>query len=993
LAQVLWEHEDQIRELYAIAADRRNLRDLLEGHSNTTEIRRGARRAGWTVEDSFAAYAERMRGLLHIPGDKALEVFNRAIGMKEVSDIDAFVRQFMLPASDTFSFIKDTVQPHYRTLLDCWSAIERAERQVALLGPVAERAARIEESEQRIQGLRQLQELTTPYFASRHLALLREREQQLALEVDATGLSRLVLASRLEEHRAERDLVNAAIAGSDVGIRLQSLQREVQQAEQSHKLATQRRARVEPASRLVGADSSLADAVAFEVARPGWQEREELENAAAAQADEERATRRHQQELALKQRIDKTAELESVKRNRVNIPRHYLAVRARVAEAIGSPADQMPFAGELMEVNSKHEDWIGAIERLLGGFALALLVPDSLYSGAAQFINTTTLGLRLTFHKVPTDVQTAPSLSTDRVPGRLDFRADHPLHRWVANELVRRFNHKCCESISDLRVVDRGLTREGLIRDGTRHVKDDVRSVDDATNRVLGWSTERKVTALLRQIVESEQLAEMEARAAAEALSRSNAARERAAAVRELLGIADFAEIDPHGWAALIVNLRGQLMDLERSSDQLRTLQQRLREIDGAIGSAASKLSELDSTLGRLRDRLESCRTKALGREVQLRNAGGFDHDTLDTAFAELTQSIGQLTLDNADQLSNSVQKTLQGRIGSEQGKINDASEKMIEGMSQFLNNFPEYKGTLLPGRAYADGFSSALKRIAEEDLPRHRDRFEQYLNESLVGNLLMLQRRLEDHLEAIQARIEETNQSLNRIEYGDDTYVQLRLQNRPSQEVSEFRRKLKECFEHGFASKADERLRIFERVKILLEQFQADPEGTQRVTDVRTWHTAGVQELRRSDNSEVNYFAATTGKSGGQKAKLAFTILASALSAQYGLSQSSADVPNFRLVIIDEAFSRTDESNSIRAMQLFAQLGFQLLIVGPFDAKAKLAVPFVKTIHLTSNPGGGNSRLMALTREQVERSDSVGTANSIGTTALGADAEPRDSA
>lgn len=992
LAQVLWEHDEQIRELYAIAADRRDLRDLLEGHSNTTEIRRGARRAGWTIEDSFTAYAERMRGLLHIPGDKALEVFNRAIGMKEVSDIDAFVRQFMLPSADTFSFIKDTLQPHYRTLLDCWSAIERAERQVAFLTPVAQRAARIEECEQRIQASRQLQELTTSYFASRHLALLRQQEQELGQDLDATGLARASLNSRLTAHRAERDVVNAAIAGSDVGLRLQSLQRELQQAEQSHKLASQRRTRIEPASRLVEAGATLADAAAFEAARPGWQQREQIENTTATEADEERATRRHQQEQALKHRIDKSAELESIKRHRVNIPRHYLAVRARVAEAIGSSPDQMPFAGELMEVNSKHEDWIGAIERLLGGFGLAMLVPDGLYFPAAQFINSTTLGLRLTFHKVPVESLSAPSLSTDRVPGRLDFRSDHPLHRWVANELVRRFNHKCCDSIAELKSTDRGLTREGLIRDGSRHTKDDQRSVNDPTNRILGWSTERKIAALLQQIAEADRTAESEARAVIEASTRAASARARSAAVRELLAIVEFAEIDPQGWAATIVKLRQELMELERSSDHLRTLQGRLREIDAAIAHGSDTLSELDSTLGRLRDRLEFCRTRAQAREAQLKDAGGFDHDTLDTAFAELTLSLAALTLDNADQLANSVQKTLQGRIGSEQGKINEASEKMIEGMSNFLNDFPDFKATLQASRAYASSFASVLQRIEGEDLPRHRDRFEQYLNENLVGDLLMLQRRLDDHLEAIEARIEETNESLSRIDYGEDTYVQLRLQNRPSQEVSEFKRKLRECFEHGFAPKADERLRIFERVRLLLEQFQSDAEGTQRVIDVRTWQAAGVQELRRSDNSEVNYFAATTGKSGGQKAKLAFTILASALSAQYGLSQSPADVPNFRLVVIDEAFSRTDESNSTRAMQLFAQLGFQLLIVGPFDAKAKLAIPFVKTIHLASNPGGGNSRLMALTREQVERSHTEDMTDSTESHALAPEPDPRGS-
>ncbi len=72
--------------------------------------------------------------------------------------------------------------------------------------------------------------------------------------------------------------------------------------------------------------------------------------------------------------------------------------------------------------------------------------------------------------------------------------------------------------------------------------------------------------------------------------------------------------------------------------------------------------------------------------------------------------------------------------------------------------------------------------------------------------------------------------------------------------------------------------------------------------------------------------------------------------------------------MVIDEALSRTDETNSTRAMELFKRLGFQMLIVGPFDAKAKLAVPFVQTIHLASNPAGNSSRLVTIAREQVEQ-------------------------
>ncbi len=92
--------------------------------------------------------------------------------------------------------------------------------------------------------------------------------------------------------------------------------------------------------------------------------------------------------------------------------------------------------------------------------------------------------------------------------------------------------------------------------------------------------------------------------------------------------------------------------------------------------------------------------------------------------------------------------------------------------------------------------FLSVLNRIADEDLPQHRERFEHYLNENLVGDLLMLNRRLEDHHEAIEKRIDETNEALRRIDYTDDTYVQLSLQSRPSQEAMDFRRKLRDCFQ-----------------------------------------------------------------------------------------------------------------------------------------------------------------------------------------------------
>lgn len=205
----------------------------------------------------------------------------------------------------------------------------------------------------------------------------------------------------------------------------------------------------------------------------------------------------------------------------------------------------MPFPGELIEVRSVYGEWTGAIERLLRRFGLSLLVPEALYRPTAEFINSTRLGLRLTFHRVPARAMMPPGLSNDRVPGRLEFRTEHPLCLWVATELVRRFNHRCSASVVDLEGTDHGLTREGLARDGTRHIKDDARPVDDHSARILGWSTDRKIAALRQHIVESERQAEIEGKAAIEARRTAEAQRERQNAARELLGITDFLDVDP----------------------------------------------------------------------------------------------------------------------------------------------------------------------------------------------------------------------------------------------------------------------------------------------------------------------------------------------------------------------------------------------------------------------------------------------------------------
>ena len=85
-----------------------------------------------------------------------------------------------------------------------------------------------------------------------------------------------------------------------------------------------------------------------------------------------------------------------------------------------------------------------------------------------------------------------------------------------------------------------------------------------------------------------------------------------------------------------------------------------------------------------------------------------------------------------------------------------------------------------------------------------------------------------------------------------------------------------------------------------------------------------------REDDSEYETYTDSGGKSGGQKEKLAYTVLAASLAYQFRLDGSAAATRTFRFVVIDEAFGRGSEDSARFALRLFHRLGLQLLIVTP---------------------------------------------------------------
>ena len=124
-------------------------------------------------------------------------------------------------------------------------------------------------------------------------------------------------------------------------------------------------------------------------------------------------------------------------------------------------------------------------------------------------------------------------------------------------------------------------------------------------------------------------------------------------------------------------------------------------------------------------------------------------------------------------------------------------------------------------------------------------------------------------------------------------------------------------------------------------------------MTDVRNWFVFSASERWREDDSEHEHYTDSGGKSGGQKEKLAYTILAASLAYQFGLDARSPRSRAFRFVVIDEAFGRgSDESAAVRPANCSRRMNLQLLIVTPLQ-KIHMIEPFVASVGFVHNEEG----------------------------------------
>jgi uncharacterized protein YPO0396 len=292
--------------------------------------------------------------------------------------------------------------------------------------------------------------------------------------------------------------------------------------------------------------------------------------------------------------------------------------------------------------------------------------------------------------------------------------------------------------------------------------------------------------------------------------------------------------------------------------------------------------------------------------------------------------------------------------------------------MSEFLRRWPEMRADLDADVDARGDFVALSERLATDDLPRFESEFKEQLNRNAIQELAGFNNWLHRQAGAIDERVARINEALGAVPFNPGRYIRLEKEPTTNADVAAFRADLRNLTSDSLVLDGDayseqrfgEVARIIERFRGRDGYADSDRAWTRRVTDVRNWFAFSASERDAETHEEWEHYSDSDGKSGGQKEKLAYTILAASLAYQFGLEWGAVRSRDFRFAVIDEAFGRGSDASTRYALQLFAKLGLQLLIVTPLQ-KVHVIEPYVRAIGFVDNPDGRASRLYTLTIEE----------------------------
>ena len=993
IAQVLWcLPGGKVDKVYIVEKKKLSIDGDFNDLGDVDNLRRIIKDRNLTVFDSFTAYHKKFESMLFMDTDlgnrSPMSIFNQAVCIKDVKDLTQFIREHMLDDGGSKEKLV-ALQERFDDLRSTHRRIETASYQLEQLDVIRDTHESFQKANEERIHAESIRNAIEPYYAQAELDRRVEWVTELKHQEEAERARLKSARTEVDRLREKLNHLERALADSDENRRLEQVGAEMDRLRDKREVVSKRAATFE---RLL---ASWEKGLSVREEEDFLSLRRELDNqlprieAKVAELDEKIP----EISYLLKKANEKVESLENERRYLLeansNVPSEIARLRTGLATALDRDSGELPFIGELIQVVPDEVKWTGPIERLLRSFSLTVVVPKKLAEEAEAFLEVNHLGDRLSFI-CPESDRKNPKLHDDSVVAKLSLRPEMEKVRqtWLRSELAERFPHICRgERDDEFKKSPFALTLEGLVKsDGILREKDDSRFMDDATSWVLGWDVSPKQRTLDDSLIKWREEFDNSGRALREAEAERFALRSKLRSGAQLQACAnEFSDIDQIGLATRIADLEEEERVIVGGSDVLKKLkedrdsaaekledsQNTRDEVLQRIGGVEARAERNETRMGSLRSLLVKSMDEFISQSTGQENPDEEDRESAEeqreNLFKEISKEFGEPS-DKPDEIEESARAATQKldvRINKLESGLDKFRDKNVAAMQRFIadakNQAFRDEINLDLEEGYNDStyksFEEIRRQIEEEDLSKNRIRFEELLRVQVPEEVSGFSEALESHRDRIRKRINELNEHLSRVTFDrkEETYIQLKFEDAGDDGVRKFKKLRRHALEGDLeADDEDERRRErYHRVEQFLAELEQDLNWTYRVIDVRNWFKFRADEFYKDEDTLRQSYSGAAGKSGGEKNRLASTILATAIAYQYGIDVGGKQTETFRLVAVDEMFSKTDDEFSQYLLDLFKEFHLQLLIVQPLDAKIHVVQKYVERYHVVERRDG----------------------------------------
>lgn len=971
LAQVWFWKTDSIKKMYIVCPKALKIEEHFTNLDfDTLKLRKQFERLSSESKvftDDFNGYQQYFRDIMGIHSEDALKLFHKIVGSKELGNIDKVIKQFIL--QDGTEAVNEKIEDMYRSnesLMKIKKMMDDAERQSSLLTPIISKSENFEKLNHECSHLENLIKQLPNY-----ITIEKERPLTEAIETNKKELADLEnqlteIASKLEDLRLEEVKIKTAKDSIDIQKIIEGKEKRLDELQKTVNTKKQKAEDYEELTKDLGFSVNIENEKAFKAnTNQAVKEQKSLssdiENAAniliELKVDEQSTTKQYNTKIA------ELRELE--KRPKSNIPIENQRIREQLIKELGVKETDIPFIGELIQVKEDFKEWELAIEKLLRGFALNMLVLEKYEKRTNRFININNMKGIATYKAVQSSnfSNYFSEPSTNGVFEKLELKASEPFKSFLRTLLLKDFDYECFEEDDDnFRKTDKGITIKGLQNQKGGNYRKDDRNL----RPVLGWDTFANIEAVRS---EAESLFSQKSDLSTKIKSQETALkkqRERSEKLKELVKFESFYEIDykKDEMDSIKLNQEIEKLKITPKNKEWQALQ---TQLNGVL----KDIKDLET------NQLEK-NTNRKGFEKLNVTYEGILEETKKDLLLIANEDVKPFITDFENYFQNEPLSAKNFELQEANAKnkfIIDSKEKVelknnqksqLEGlMKDYLRDFPS--SMLFAKVECLSDFERKHNDIQNEDLPKYKTEFELKLKDDFRNSFFNFESFLKETLlNQVSRDIRETNLMLKENTFEGKYYLQLeKKSNDEPVDIISFKKRLRDISEGtiGITQEYSQLEVQFKKIQELLNEFKFNPKAQQRLTDVRNWVSFYIRKYDKNSNKPTDdIYNDSSGKSGGQQTILAYTVLASAIAKQFGANStiSNSKSKSFRLVILDEAFSKLDSEDPKNVMQIFKDFNLQLIVVIPDRDRLNIIPKYLGWIHYVYNSESGDKSQIA---------------------------------